>query len=181
MQNNFIGEDRNFGGSELYVDLVPSSCWFTNVRYCVELSDWNIIRKKVYSRINYTCECCFRNCIKEKIPIEAHERWEYNYSTQTQKLVRLIGLCKPCHLVTHIGFARISGNEEEALEHLKKVRGFNMEELQEHIDIAHAMWIERNQYSWNLDLSLITSNGFKIINPIEKNNRINIVEKKLNL
>ena len=56
-----------------------------------------------------------------------------------------------------------------------------MEELQEHIDIAHAMWIDRNQYSWDLDLSLITSNGFKIINPIEKNNRINIVEKKLNL
>lgn len=181
MQNNFIGEDRNFGGSELYVDLVPSSCWFTNVRYCVEQSDWDKIRKKVYSRINYTCECCFRNCIKEKIPIEAHERWEYDYSNQIQKLVRLIGLCKPCHLVTHIGFARISGKEEEALEHLKKVRGFNLEELREHVDIAYAMWLERNQYSWELDLSLITSNGFKIINPIEKKNRISIVENKLSI
>lgn len=181
MQNDFIGEDRKFGGSELYVDLVPSSCWFTNVRYCVEPSDWDIIRKKVYSRINYTCECCFRNCIKEKIPIEAHERWDYDYSTHTQKLVRLIGLCKQCHLVTHIGFARISGKEQEALEHLKKVRGFNLEELKEHVDIAYAMWIERNQYLWEMDLSIITSNGFKIINPIEKNNRINIVENKLNI
>ena len=28
------GEDRSFG-SGLFVDLVPSSCWFTNVRSCV--------------------------------------------------------------------------------------------------------------------------------------------------
>ena len=179
MQNIFIGEDRNFGGSELYVDLVPSSCWFTNVRYCVELSDWDIIRKKVYSRINYTCECCLRNCIKEKIPIEAHERWEYDYSTHTQKLVRIIGLCKPCHLTTHIGFAKISGREEEALEHLKQVRNFNLEELKEHVDIAYAVWIERNQFDWELDLNLIMSNGFKIINPIDKENRKNISQNKL--
>ena len=28
------GEDRSFG-SGLFVDLVPGSCWFTNVRSCV--------------------------------------------------------------------------------------------------------------------------------------------------
>ena len=106
------------------------------------------IRKKVYSRINYTCECCFRNCIIDKVPIEAHERWDYDYNTHTQKLVRLIGLCKPCHLVTHFGFARISGKEEETLEHLKKVRKFNLEELKEYIDIAYAIWLEKNQHTW---------------------------------
>jgi hypothetical protein len=179
MQNNFIGEDRTFGGSELYVDLVPSSCWFTNVRYCVEPCDWDKIRKKVYSRINYTCECCFRNCIKEKIPIEAHERWEYNYFTRTQKLVRLIGLCKPCHLVTHIGFAKISGKEQEALEHLKNIRKFNFEELKEHVDIAYTIWIEKNQIEWELDLSLITSNDFTIAKPVDKTDRKFIVENKL--
>jgi hypothetical protein len=29
------GEDRTFGGG-LFVDLVPPSCWFTNVRSCVD-------------------------------------------------------------------------------------------------------------------------------------------------
>jgi hypothetical protein len=28
------GEDRSFGGG-LFVDLIPDSCWFTNVRSCV--------------------------------------------------------------------------------------------------------------------------------------------------
>ena len=99
--------------------------------------------------------------------------------TQTQKLVRLIGLCKPCHLVTHIGFAKISGKEQEALEHLKNVRNFNLEELRENVDIAYAIWIERNQFDWDLDLSLITSNGFTIIDPVKKSDRKIIVENKL--
>lgn len=179
MSNNFIGEDRNFGGSELYVDLIPSSCWFTNVRYCVESSDWDIIRKRVYSRINYTCECCLKNCFKNKVPIEAHERWMYDYSTYTQKLVRLIGLCKQCHLSTHMGFARINGKEQEALSHLKKVRNFTSDELNEHVNVAYAIWTEKNQFIWNLDLSLITSNGFRIINPVEKNDRKNISDNNL--
>lgn len=71
--HQFIGEDRSFGNSILYVDLVPSSCWFTNVRYCVIPEDWNKIRKIVYSRANYTYECCKTNFIENKIPIEAHE------------------------------------------------------------------------------------------------------------
>lgn len=177
--NNLIGEDRTFGGSELFVDLIPSSCWFTNVRYCVDSEDWKCIRKKVYSRINYVCECCKKNCIVEKLQIEAHERWSYDYSTLTQKLVRIIGLCKPCHLVTHYGFARISGKEQETFEHLKKVRGFELDELKKHIDTAYDIWMKRNQYEWNLDLSLITSNGYKIITPVEKNDRKNITENKL--
>jgi hypothetical protein len=34
------GEDRTFGGG-LFVDLVPASCWFTNVRSCVDQRDWS--------------------------------------------------------------------------------------------------------------------------------------------
>lgn len=91
----------------------------------------------MYSRINYTCECCFTNCIQKKIPIEAHERWNCDFTTQTQKLVRLIGLCKPCHLATHIGYAKIIGKEQETLLHLKKVRNFDSLELKNHIDDAY--------------------------------------------
>jgi hypothetical protein len=32
------GEDRDFG-SRLFVDMVPDSCWFTNVRILWNLSD----------------------------------------------------------------------------------------------------------------------------------------------
>jgi len=179
-KHNFVGEDRNFGDSELFVDLVPSSCWFTNVRYCVRKEDWDKIRKIVYSRIEYKCECCGIDCIKNKIPIEAHERWDYDYSTLTQKLVRLIGLCKLCHSTTHFGFAKMNGKEVEVSEHLKRIRNFNLEELKEHIDIAYAVWLERNVLEWNLDISLITSNGYEIIKPVKVEDRKNVILDKLN-
>ncbi len=38
------GEDRSFGQG-LFVDLVPSSCWFTNVRWCVTEADWERLRR----------------------------------------------------------------------------------------------------------------------------------------
>lgn len=177
--HQFINEDRNFGGTELYVDLIPSSCWFTNVRYCVRQEDWNKIRKIVYSRVGYNCECCGINCIDNKIQIEAHERWSYDYSTQTQKLVRLVGLCKLCHLTTHYGFARIKGMEEKVSEHLKKIKNFNSEELKKHIENAYTIWLERNNIKWNLDLSLITSNGYEIVQPVFTNERKNILLKNI--
>lgn len=123
-EHQFISEDRNFGNSTLYVDLVPSSCWFTNIRYCVRPKDWNKIRKIVYSRANYTCEYCKINCIENKIPIEEHERWNFDYSTMTQKLVRLIGLCKDYHLTTHYGFSRING-----FEVIKPVKTFDRKNI----------------------------------------------------
>jgi hypothetical protein len=38
------GEDRSLG-SGLFVDLVPRSCWFTNVRSCVDRTDWERLRR----------------------------------------------------------------------------------------------------------------------------------------
>jgi hypothetical protein len=43
------GEDRSFG-SGLFVDLVPRSCWFTNVRTCVAAADWDWVRQMVFRR-----------------------------------------------------------------------------------------------------------------------------------
>lgn len=43
------GEDRNFG-SGLFVDLVPSSCWFSNARSCVDQRDWERLRRMITNR-----------------------------------------------------------------------------------------------------------------------------------
>jgi Domain of unknown function (DUF5710) len=43
------GEDRSFG-SGLFVDLVPSSSWFTNVRLCVSMRDWERLRRTITTR-----------------------------------------------------------------------------------------------------------------------------------
>lgn len=65
---NIIGENRQFGGSELYVDMVPPQSWYHNVRtYLKNEEDWDSIRKHVYERVNYRCECCGLWCKNKKL------------------------------------------------------------------------------------------------------------------
>ena len=44
-KDSFIGEDRNFGGNELFIDLIPQSCWFKNARSNIDRSNWDYVRK----------------------------------------------------------------------------------------------------------------------------------------
>jgi len=157
-----IGEDKNYGGDDLFVDLIPKSCWFKNVRTSIARKDWDILRKHIYSRVNYICECCGIDTKINKIRLEAHERWHYNKREKIQKLVRLVALCSDCHLSTHIGFADIRGLYDKAFNHLKKIRNENSEDCNRHIERSFKLWDDRNKYKWELDISLITNNKFSI-------------------
>ncbi len=159
-----IGEDRNFGENDLFVDLIPRSCWFTNVRSCIKQCEWDRLREYVYNRVNYICECCKINVKNtNNLRLEAHERWYYDDNTRTQKLMRLVALCNLCHQSTHMGLARIRRKEDESKLHLQKVRNFTENECEVHISNAFSIWNERNKYTWKLDLSLITNNNIELI------------------
>ena len=94
------GEDRSLG-SGLFVDLVPSSCWFTNVRSCVVAKDWERLRRMITARAGHACEVCGATPDPAaKTWLEAHERWTFDPATRVQRLGRLICLCTPYHTVT---------------------------------------------------------------------------------
>jgi len=87
------GEDRAFG-SGLFVDMVPSSCRFTNVRTCVSQQDWERLRRMINRRAGHRCEICDRPEDRDtRLWLEAHERWAYDTATGVQALRRLICLC----------------------------------------------------------------------------------------
>lgn len=173
MITELVGEDRTFGGNDLFVDLIPRSCWFSNVRTCIRSSDWDKLRHYIYERVNYTCECCSINTNESIINgnLEAHERWEYDNVNKIQRLKRIVALCHQCHQTTHIGLAGIRGKKAEATAHLQKVRKFTDIECDLHIKNAFSIWSERNKYNWNLDLSLIENNNIKLSNKNKKNTR----------
>ena len=160
-----VGEDRTFGGNELFVDLIPSTCWFSNVRHCIHPTDWDRVRNHIYERTQYICECCGVNTkIDTNSKLEAHERWDYDEVNKVQKLTRIVSLCSNCHQSTHIGMAGINGKRKEAESHLKQVRNFTNDQVNIHITDAFDLWRKRNQYAWKLDITLITNNGIKIKN-----------------
>lgn len=153
------GEDRTFG-SGLFVDLIPSTCWFTNVRTCVSPRDWERLRRMISRRAGFVCEACDAGEDRaRRVWLEAHERWSYDARSSVQTLRRLVCLCSDCHLVTHIGLANVEGRAEEAFAHLRSVTGMTESEARRHVAVALDLWKARSRRSWALDLSALTSAG----------------------
>jgi len=173
------GEDRSFG-SGLFVDPVPSSCWFTNVRSCVEPADWERLRRMILGRAGQRCEACGR---EEDRParrwLEGHERWAYDELAGVQALRRLICLCTDCHRSTHYGLARVQGREVEAFEHLRAVTGMAPDEARAHVAEAAAVWQHRSARSWTLDLSALTGTGITVEEPPAAQDRPGAAEDAL--
>lgn len=159
------GEDRNLGQG-LFVDLVPSSCWFTNVRSCVTPRDWERVRRMITRRAGMRCEACG---VGEDRTVqrwlEAHERWVYEEAARVQRLKPLICLGADCHTVTQYGYAQVRGLEAKAFAHLVKVTGMSRAEARRHIDMAFTVWDVHSATTWTLDLSNLTDAGITLKRP----------------
>lgn len=159
------GEDRTFG-SGLFVDLVPTSCWFTNVRSCVDQRDWERLRRMITRRAGHCCETCGRGEDRAlKRWLEAHERWSYDTATRTQTLKRLVCLCTDCHTVTHMGLAQVQGKSTQAAAHLRAVTGMSAAQANAHVNAAFTQWRSRSAVTWALDLSILTEAGIALAPP----------------
>ena len=156
------GEDRAFGAG-LFVDMVPSSCWFTNVRTCVSPQDWERLRRMITGRAGQRCEICGAGEDRRlRRRLEAHERWAYDDRSGVQALRRLICLCSDCHLSTHLGYANVTGRAEQALAHLRAVTGMTEAQAWRHAEEAGDAWTARSAQLWTLDLSMLTDAGVSV-------------------
>ena len=173
------GEDRTFGAG-LFVDLVPRSCWFTNVRSCVTEQDWERLRRPIPRRAGHRCEACGDG--EDRATgrrLEVHERWHYNNDTGVQALRRLICLCSPCHLVTHFGYANVTGRTDEAFAHLCRVNDWDQSRAYAHVYASENLWTERSARVWTLDLTMLTDAGVTLARPEPAVDRAAAAEREL--
>jgi hypothetical protein len=156
------GEDRAYGQG-LFVDLIPQTSWFENVRRAVDARDWDRLRLMVYRRAGHRCEACGAASGRDSgVRLDAHERFTYDIPSGIQRLVRLVCLCHWCHTATHMGMAGVRGVRDEAIAHLMTVTGMSPGQAEEHIDEAFARWERRSRVSWQVDLSLIAGAGIRL-------------------
>ena len=67
---------------KLDFELVPDSCWYSNLRSILSKKQWDVVRREAYARANGRCMICGRKATR----LEAHERWRYDTDTCTQVL-----------------------------------------------------------------------------------------------
>jgi hypothetical protein len=163
------------------VDLVPSSCWFTNIRSCVTQQHWERLRRMITRRAGYRCEIC--GAAEDRATgrrLEAHERWAYHDTSGVQALRRLICLCSDCHLATHLGYANVTGRTGHALAQLRQVTGMTEEQVRRHVQAANDLWIARSRRTWTLDLRILTTAGVTLRRPEPARDRPTVAERTLN-
>jgi 5-methylcytosine-specific restriction endonuclease McrA len=141
---------------KLTIELVPQTCWFSNIRDHVNKPTWDILRRHTYKQAKYKCEIC--GGVGSKHPVECHEIWHYDDEKYIQKLIALIALCPNCHQVKHIGLARVRGKEDEAKKHLAKVNNWSNLEVENYLTTVWNQWQKRSQVEWKLDLSWLEDN-----------------------
>jgi Domain of unknown function (DUF5710) len=154
------GEDRQFGQG-LFVDLIPRTSWFVNIRSAVSETDWYRIRRMSYRRAGNRCEACSAPAENASgRGLECHERFRYH--GRVQRVCRLICLCERCHATTHFGLAQRRGEEALVLAHLRSVTGMSRAQADEHVRGAFELWERRNQITWSVDVSMIGDLGVAI-------------------
>lgn len=158
---------------KIHIELVPKTCWFSNVRSQVASSDWDWLRKEAYKAANHKCEVC--GC---KGRLEAHEIWHYDDTNLIQKLHGITAVCKSCHELYHLGFTSINGKLPQALKRLSRVNSWTMETTKEYVDIVFEIWMARSRKNWTLDLKLLDDCNipYKLI---DKDTRLNFAMDKL--
>jgi hypothetical protein len=146
---------------KLTIELVPKSCWYSNVRSNVRTSEWDVIRKKCYENANNKCEICSSTGLEQgyNYSVECHEIWKYNDDNHLQILIGVIALCPYCHKTKHVGLAQIKNEEDIVIKQLMTVNNISRNDAKNYIQNSFNIWRERIIISRNMaidagDLSL---------------------------
>jgi hypothetical protein len=150
--------------TKLEIELIPSTCHYSNVRTTLKAKLWDKIRFIVYEKANNICEICGETGLEQgyKHRVECHEIWKYDDERLIQKLVGLIALCPTCHQAKHIGRAFAIGKQDVVIEKLMTVNKWTPEKTSQIITEAFEVNKERSKHNWKMDISLLTKPPFNL-------------------
>lgn len=137
---------------KLNFELVPDSCWYSNLRSILSPKQWDVVRREAYARACGKCMICGAPTSR----LEAHEQWEYDEENCVQRLKDVVAICKSCHEVIHIGRTQLLGGEERACAHFMKVNGCSYAEYRKALGKANEEHRRCNAVpEWKLDLTYL--------------------------
>ena len=137
---------------KLNFELVPDSCWYSNLRSILAPKQWDVVRRDAYARANGRCMICGRPTQR----LEAHERWSYDEDKEVQKLEDVVAVCHACNSVPHIGRTQLMGQEDMAIRHFMRVNKCTYADYIRALGEANERHRELNKVGeWSLDLTYL--------------------------
>ena len=85
--------------------------------------------------------------------------WVYDDQRHAQRLERMIALCPACHERKQMGHANVTGHGARARRHLAQVNGWSASQVERYVELAFAVWQQRSQHEWQLDISALDAYG----------------------
>lgn len=145
-------QQRVLGSLRLTIELVPRTCWFSNMRSVVSRSSWDTLRRQVYAQYGYQCGIC-----QARGKLACHEIWSYDDEQHVQTLQGFIALCEWCHHVKHLGLAGILAGEgkldyDRVVAHFLSVNACRLEDFELYQQQVFVQWRARNHHEWQTDL-----------------------------
>lgn len=137
----------------LTIELVPTTCWYSNVRSNVSGATWDRLQAEVFKAAGYCCEICAAR--GETHPVECHEVWQYDDHKLVQRLDRMVSLCPRCHEVKHVGHALKEGRGKQVVGWLASVNGIQPAQALAYVQHAFKIHEVRSMFEWNLDLRVL--------------------------
>ena len=141
------------GLPKLRVELVPSTCWMSNVRSYMSDHFWRKLSREIAEESGRRCQVCTGR--GRQHAVECHEAWLYDDARRVQMLLRLEALCPLCHAIKHLGRTIAQGKEEPSLGWLAKVNGWDERTTRRYVDAIFEQWETRSRVEWTLDLSVL--------------------------
>jgi hypothetical protein len=114
---------------KLTIELVPETCWYSNVRSEVTPKVWEILKRLTFQKANDRCEICGGKGSRH--PVECHEVWDY------------------------IGLACARGRGDIAIAHLSRVNRWPINQTNKYIENCAQVCQTRSQFQWTLNISYL--------------------------
>lgn len=142
---------------KLTCELVPKTCFYSNVRSVLPSSVWDKLRKESYAKANFKCEICKGSGLDQgyRHALECHEIWDYT-TDGTQMLKGLISLCPRCHQAKHIGRAIAMGYKGKIFKHIATVNKWDLNLVEAYVGACFQEHKERSKIKWKLNIGILT-------------------------
>ena len=144
---------------KLTCELVPRTCFYSNVRSVLPTSVWDKLRKESYAKAKFKCEICKGSGLDQgyKHALECHEIWDYQ-SDGTQMLKGLISLCPRCHQAKHIGRSIAMGYKTKIFKHIADVNKWDLKLVEAYVGACFQEHKERSKIKWTLNVKILNEN-----------------------